>query len=625
MSGPVQPPLTVETVDGTTSGRPITKIKVTNGDLTISGSTATIDTSGAGGGGTVTSVGLSETGSALTITGSPITGAGTINIAGAGTSSQVILGDLSLGTLTSGTVTSVGTSQAFITITNPTSTPSITIGNASASATGVLTATDWTTFNNKGSGTVTSVGLTETGSALTITGSPITGSGTINIAGAGTSSQVILGDLSLGTLTSGTVTSVGTSQAFITITNPTSTPSITIGNASASASGVLTATDWTTFNNKGSGTVTQITAGAGLSGGTITSSGTIALPNQGSVTAGAYTRANITVDARGIITDIANGGGGGTVTGTGSANQVSYWTAASVQAGSTGLTYNPSTGDLTVGGYVETGTKVTTPSGTNLELTTGSASSGSIVVEDGSNGQISITPNGTGKIKLDGVELDNSAIATGYVLKATSATAAGWAAESGGGGGSPGGSTNEVQVNNGGSFEGAGGFEYNTDSTSSSQYRHVSIDPTQTFSPQSDWSLSVFGDTNATSPIQGAIYANGTFQVFGDAWVLGGFGATKNALKFFPTINNVNYIGLAPPSSVTTSTILTLPDGDGSANQLLNTDGSGNLGWTNPKALAGTPASSTASGKAGELQYDSSYLYVCTAVNTWKRVAISSW
>tara|TARA_R100000655_G_scaffold54140_1_gene92109 strand:+ start:681 stop:2294 length:1614 start_codon:yes stop_codon:yes gene_type:complete len=49
MSGPVRPPLTVETVDGTTEGRPITTIKVSNGDLTISGNTATIDTSGSGG------------------------------------------------------------------------------------------------------------------------------------------------------------------------------------------------------------------------------------------------------------------------------------------------------------------------------------------------------------------------------------------------------------------------------------------------------------------------------------------------------------------------------------------------------------------------------------------------
>ena len=51
MSGPVQPPLTVQTIDGTTTGRPITTIKVTNGDLTVSGDVATIDTSGGGGGG----------------------------------------------------------------------------------------------------------------------------------------------------------------------------------------------------------------------------------------------------------------------------------------------------------------------------------------------------------------------------------------------------------------------------------------------------------------------------------------------------------------------------------------------------------------------------------------------
>jgi hypothetical protein len=57
-------------------------------------------------------------------------------------------------------------------------------------------------------GTVTSVALTETGTALAITGSPITSSGAINIAGAGTSSQVVLGDLSLATLPVDGVTSV---------------------------------------------------------------------------------------------------------------------------------------------------------------------------------------------------------------------------------------------------------------------------------------------------------------------------------------------------------------------------------------------------------------------------------
>jgi len=49
MSGPITPPLTVTTASGTPSGRPITTIKVSDGDLTISGGIATIDTSGSGG------------------------------------------------------------------------------------------------------------------------------------------------------------------------------------------------------------------------------------------------------------------------------------------------------------------------------------------------------------------------------------------------------------------------------------------------------------------------------------------------------------------------------------------------------------------------------------------------
>lgn len=49
MSGPITPPLEVTEVDGNPSGRPITKIIVSNGDLSISGRTATIDTTGSGG------------------------------------------------------------------------------------------------------------------------------------------------------------------------------------------------------------------------------------------------------------------------------------------------------------------------------------------------------------------------------------------------------------------------------------------------------------------------------------------------------------------------------------------------------------------------------------------------
>ena len=41
------------------------------------------------------------------------------------------------------------------------------------------------------------------------------------------------------------------------------------------------------------------------------------------------------------------------------------------------------------------------------------------------------------------------------------------------------------------------------------------------------------------------------------------------------------YIGFKAPATVTSNTTFTLPDGDGSANQVLTTDGSGNLVWAN--------------------------------------------
>ena len=42
-------------------------------------------------------------------------------------------------------------------------------------------------------------------------------------------------------------------------------------------------------------------------------------------------------------------------------------------------------------------------------------------------------------------------------------------------------------------------------------------------------------------------------------------------------------------------------------------------------ATAKTPASASATGTTGEIAWDANYIYVCTATNTWKRSAITTW
>ena len=86
-----------------------------------------------------------------------------------------------------GTVTSVSASPSgVVSVTSPTTTPVITIAQANGSTSGYLSSTDWTTFNNKTSntGTVTNVATSGTVSGITLTGGPITTTGTITLGGS---------------------------------------------------------------------------------------------------------------------------------------------------------------------------------------------------------------------------------------------------------------------------------------------------------------------------------------------------------------------------------------------------------------------------------------------------------
>jgi hypothetical protein len=414
------------------------------------------ESGGGGGSGTVTSVSMSVP-TGLSVAGSPITTAGTFAVTytagyaiptttkqtewdtaytdrlkwdGGATGLVAATGRTSLGGTTVG--------QNFFTLTDPSAITFVQIN-----ADNTITTMDAPTFRTAigagtGGGSVTSVGTAGTVSGLTLTGGPITSSGTITLGGtlvvtpsdfASQTANYVLAapNGSAGTPTFRAlvaadvpalsyVSSVGVT-APITTTGGL-TPTIGITQSGAASDGYLSSTDWNTFNNKGSGTVTSIA---------VASSNGFA----GSSSGGATPTLTLSTSITGLLK------GNGTA----------------ISAATSGTDYSAGTSALATGILKSTTTTgalsiaVAADFPTLNQNTTGTAANvtGTVAIANGGTGQTSqtaafdalaptttkgdlIVSNGTDNVRL-GVGTD------AYVLTADAASAAGvkWAAAAAGG------------------------------------------------------------------------------------------------------------------------------------------------------------------------------------------------
>jgi hypothetical protein len=308
----------------TASAGAIEEITIGTG-LTLSAGTLSSTASG----GTVTSVAASGGTTGLTFTGSPITSSGTLTLSG----TLAVANGGTGATTASAARTALGSTTVggnLFTLTNPSAVRFLRVN-----ADNTVSALDATNFRTAigagtGSGTVTSVNASGGTTGLSFSGGPVTGSGTLTLAGTLAVANGGTGGTTASAARSGLgATVVGAN--FFTLTNPSSVTFVRVN-----ADNTISTLDAATFRSaigagtsSTTGTVTSVAGTGTVNGlslsGTVTSSGNITLSGTLSgVANSALTNSAITINGSSI--SLGGSVSVGTVTsvgGTGSTNGLS--------------------------------------------------------------------------------------------------------------------------------------------------------------------------------------------------------------------------------------------------------------------------------------------------------------
>jgi hypothetical protein len=288
---------------------------------------------------------------------------------------------------------------------------------------------------------------------------------------------------------------------------------------------------WAVPSGSGTGTVTTVGTGTGLTGGPITTTGTISLANT-AVTPGSYTAANITVDAQGRITAAANGSGSGTVTSITAGSGLSGGTITTSGTVSLNLAnVNTWTGKQTFNGEFQTNSVGSvsgvgiSPVADNTYYCGGSALRWA--------GVYTTALNATGAFTWNSYAISAPAGSTSTFLRNDGT----WATPAGGGGTT----TNAVTFNSGGSGGGSGST-FNGASALTVSYNTVGAPSTGGTGATGTWGISVSG---TSAGLSGSPSITVTGVTVGSATTAVGSSGTNTTLG-----NNTVFVapstGLAP-------------------------------------------------------------------------------